>query len=484
MLRLHGAVAVLLAGLALLLAGCDGEPLEPWHEEKLDEEFRARDLDEVPTFEAYLALEERLFRQLEEEVYARVPTGPAYGLVRYSQGSRSDPTAHKPNWNRSFEMPADSPIGAALLLHGMSDAPYSLRPLGQSLNRRGYWVIGLRLPGHGTAPSGLLRIDWEDMAAAVQLAAVHLTEKTRGAPLHLVGYSNGAPLALNYTLDTLEEGSAQVPSSLVLVSPAIGLALGAGLASWKRALSNVPGLGRQAWLDLQPEFDPYKYNSFATNAGAVVFDITQRVASRVAARASAGADPVLPPVLAFKSTVDATVSTQAVVDSLLRQLRPDRHELVLYDINRVSGITSVLVSDPGPLTAKVMADETLPFAVSLLTNRTLESLDVVVQQKQPFSNGLSAVRELGVDWPRDILSLSHVALPIPPDDPLYGREPPADGSLFLGLQTVQGERGLMRIPASYFVRLRHNPFYDYQLERTLDWMASAVEGDRQPEAND
>lgn len=462
--------------VAVLLSGCGGEPLEPWHEEYLDEEFSVGLTNDVKSFTDYLVLEDRLFRQLDEEVYSEVATGPRFGLVRFSKGSASDPQTRTPNWNRSFELTADRPAGGVLLLHGMSDSPYSLRALAESLNARGYWVIGLRLPGHGTAPSGLLRIRWQDMAGAVELAARHLAERVGAAPLHMVGYSNGAPLALNFTLDALDGEAAPVPASLVLISPAIGLARGAGLASWRRALANVPGLGRWIWIDMQPEFDPYKYNSFATNAGAVVFELTQRVAERIEARAGANVEWVLPPTLVFKSTVDATTSTRAVVDSLLRRLRPERHELVLYDINRFSRIVSVLTDDPGPLTSQFMNDDTLPFAVTLITNHSPQSLDVVAQRKASFSNGLAAVDDLGFEWPRDILSLSHVALPIPPNDPLYGREPPPDGSLFLGQQAIQGERGLIRIPASYFLRLRHNPFYEYQNTRTLAWLEAAGKG--------
>ncbi|UCG71617.1 MAG: alpha/beta hydrolase [Chromatiales bacterium] len=471
--RIRLAAIVQLSLAAAMLAGCGGDPLEPWHEEYLDEEFRVGMMNDVKSFTDYLALEDRLFRQLDLEVYSQVATGPRFGLVRFSKGSASDPQSRNPNWNRSFELTADNPKGGVLLLHGMSDAPYSMRTLGESLNARGYWVIGLRLPGHGTAPSGLLRVRWQDMAGAVELAARHLSERVGAAPLHMVGYSNGAPLALNYTLDALDGEIAPVPASLVLISPAIGLATGAGLASLKRAMANIPGLGRWIWIDVQPEFDPYKYNSFATNAGAQVFALTQRVAERIASRADSGVAQVLPPVLVFKSTVDATTSTLAVVDNLLRHLRPNRHELVLYDINRFSRIVSVLTDDPGPLTSEFMNDATLPFAVTLVTNHSPQSLAVVAQRKPPFSNGLAAIVDLGLDWPRDILSLSHVALPFPPDDPLYGREPPPDGSLFLGQQAIQGERGLIRIPASYFIRLRHNPFYEYQNARTLAWLEAA-----------
>jgi alpha-beta hydrolase superfamily lysophospholipase len=101
----------------------------------------------------------------------------------------------------------------------MSDSPYSLRALGHTLNQRKFWVIGLRLPGHGTAPSGLLSIKWEDMAAAVQLSIAHLAAKVGQKPIHIIGYSTGASLALDFALNALDGRSAPVPASLVLISP-------------------------------------------------------------------------------------------------------------------------------------------------------------------------------------------------------------------------------------------------------------------------
>jgi hypothetical protein len=69
-----------------------------------------------------------------------------------------------------------------------------------------------------------------------------------------------------------------------------------------------------------------------------------------------------------------------------------------------------------------------------------------------------------------VFSLSHVALPFPPSDPLYGNVPPQDRQqLFLGAQALQGERGVLRIPADFLLRLRYNPFYDYLEQRVLDW---------------
>ena len=128
--------------LAAVVQGCGTTALEPWHTERLTAEFSVGRANEIRNFEDYKHLEEELFQQLDEEVYARVETWPEYELVRYSSGSAADPHGRSPNWNRSFEMPADDPIGGVLLLHGLTDAPYTLRVLGQALNKRNYRVLG------------------------------------------------------------------------------------------------------------------------------------------------------------------------------------------------------------------------------------------------------------------------------------------------------------------------------------------------------
>ena len=472
-LRCHlGWIVLGLVACAITVfsQGCAGRPLMPWHTEMLTEEFTAGMANKIRTFDDYRQLEDRLFAQLEEKVYRDTPTGPEYALVRYSAGSAADPQQRQSNWNRSFEFPADKPVGGVLLLHGMSDSPYSLRALGETLKQRDYWVIGLRLPGHGTAPSGLRHINWRDMAGAVRLGVAHLASKVGKNPIHIVGYSNGAPLAINYTLDALEDDTLTSPTSLVLISPAIGLHSAAALAKWKRRSSAIPGLGGMAWLSVMPEFDPYKYNSFATNAAEQVHGLTGSVARRIVDRSRSDANPVLPPTLVFKSTVDATVSTEAVVDRLLKHLRPDRHELVLFDINRFAAKSSLLISDPAPLTDRVMAEKNLPFVVTLITNENPESRAVVARRKPPLSAEASETEPLDLAWPRGVISLSHVALPFEPEDPLYGQGPPREEDiLFLGRMAIQGERDLLKIPYSFLVRIRYNPFYDFLETRVLEW---------------
>ncbi|MFO1152085.1 MAG: alpha/beta hydrolase [Rhodospirillales bacterium] len=474
------ALGIFAGAMILYVHLSRSDHLFPWHTEMLTAEFTAKSSD-VRTFADYQRLEDRLFQQLDEKVYAQTATGPEQALVRYSRGSAADPNRREPDWNRSYELPATAPRGGVLLLHGMSDSPYSLRAIGKALNEHGYWVLGLRMPGHGTAPSGMLTVTWEDMSAAVRLGMRHLASKVGNAPIHMLGYSTGAPLAVDYALSALDDPALPAPSRLVLLSPAIGISRAAALARWMDWLGKLPGLETLAWTQLVPEFDPFKYNSFTSNAGYQVHRMTRSIVERIEQRASSRALAGFPSTLVFLSAVDATVSTEAVVDNLLKHLPPGSGELMLFDLNRRDASSTVIVTDPGPLTARLMASDKLPFGLTLLANEAPHSGRVVSRHKPALSTEAS-VEPLDLAWPGGIISLSHIALPFPPDDPLYGQTRPEGSDLvFLGQIAVQGERGLLLFPADWLLRLRYNPFFLFLESQTIAWldMANAT-----PSAND
>ena len=158
------------------------------------------------------------------------------------------------------------------------------------------------------------------------------------------------------------------------------------------------------------------------------------------------------------------------------RLPPHRNELVLFDINRHAAIkSSLLVADPAPLTDRLMTDQGLPFAVTFVTNEGPHSANVVARYKAPLSPPESDVRPLGLAWPLGVVSLSHVALAFPPDDPLYGRGPAeSDDRVFLGDMALRGERGLVKIPADWLLRQRYNPFYPYLEARVLQWIEAGA----------
>ena len=456
-----GALVVLVVVYILYLEG--RADLDVWHFAELDEEFTAD--SGIEDFSDYMALEERLFRQLEERVYARVPPEERTRINRYHRGSLSDPSQWSTNWNRSFELPAPSPRAGVLLLHGMSDSPYSLRQLGERLNAAGAHVLGLRMPGHGTAPSGLVELSWEDMTAAVHLGMRHVAAQVGDQRLYVVGYSTGAALAVLYALDALEDPALPRVERLVLLSPAIGVTPAAALAVWQARLGHLLGLEKLAWNDILPEYDPFKYASFAVNAGDVVYRLTAEIQKRITALGGKGRLGGLPPILAFSSIVDATVSTPALVSGLFERLPRGGHELVLFDINRMAEIEPILKSNPTAVVEALKADPDPAFTLSLVTNEHPDTLHVVVHRWRP---GVDApkVSRIGLSWPVGLYSLAHVALPFPPEDALYGGRPTGGNTgLHLGKIALRGERGVLQIGAAEMLRLRWNPFYPYLEER-------------------
>jgi hypothetical protein len=173
--------------------------------------------------------------------------------------------------------------------------------------------------------------------------------------------------------------------------------------------------------------------------------------------------------------VDSTVQAPAVVDALLGRLAADGHELVLFDVNRLAVVQPMLVADPAPLTRRMLAEPRRPFALALVTNANSRTLEV--KERRVPAGGVEATeRLLDLAWPRNVFSLSHVALPFPPDDPLYGyaatRTP---RHIQLGSIEVRGENGVLNVPGWMLTRQRSNPFHRYLVERIEEFVEQGAD---------
>jgi alpha-beta hydrolase superfamily lysophospholipase len=465
----YGLIGSFILVLAIYIVYLENRPdLSVWHRADLDAEFTAE--SGVSDFNQYLELENRVFAQLDERVYAKVPQAAGEVINRYSRGSLADPGRWPVNWNRSFVLRNDAPTAGVLLLHGLSDSPYSMRALGERLNKAGAWVLGLRIPGHGTAPSGLVETRWQDMAAAVRLAARHVKDTVGNKPFYLVGYSNGGALSIEYALATLDDASLPRPSGIVLLSPEVGVSEVAALAVWQARLGHLLGLEKLAWNSILPEYDPFKYGSFAVNAGDLAHRITTHIQDRLTALQRAGKLENMPPILAFQSGVDATVTPQALIEHLFARLPPADHELVLFDINRLLKADALLKHDPKAVFEPLLRNLERSFDLTVVTNEKEDSRRAVARRWLRGHAESSAPTYLK-EWPAEVYSLSHVALPFSPDDPVYGGPSAARSpGIALGNLALRGERGVMVIDAGDLLRLRWNPFFDYVQSRTLQFM--------------
>jgi alpha-beta hydrolase superfamily lysophospholipase len=459
-------------------------PLEVWHRRRLREEFRAplprlgaakSRLD----FAAWLALEERLFSELDREIYASAPPASTDTFDRYQRGSRSDPLRIWPEGNRTFERAPTTPRGAALLIHGLTDSPYTVRSLAPIFERRGLHAVAIRLPGHGTAPSGLAVATRQDWRAAVRLGLERASERAGGGPVYVLGYSAGGTLALDAILEAIESGSRgtrrpaaaglPIPRRLFLISPAIGITYLARLANWHKAVSFLPGFEKAGWLTLAPEYDPFKYNSHHKNGGDQLHLLCKSLKRRLRRAERNGSIARLPPVLTFQSAVDATVLVSDLLDYLYARLDDAHHELVLFDTNRWSSLGPFLRGRHDRWVERLKNAE-VGYRFTLVTNRTPEVREVVARSRPPrgaFEADRDLGCELGLQWPAQVYSLSHVALPFPPDDPTYGGAlgNPEGDVLHLGTAQPRGERDLLRVPIGQLMRLRYNPFHSYLADR-------------------
>jgi alpha-beta hydrolase superfamily lysophospholipase len=463
---------VLLAlGLTLRAWGVhQGPQLRPWHTE-VPPELDVAELD-AADWRGYLAAEARAFDAVRREVSARLAPEDRGPANRYDPASTLYTPGFATDWNRSFVLePEGTPRGVAVLLHGLTDAPFSMRHLARQYVAAGFVAIAPRMPGHGTVPAGLTEATWKDWAAATRLAVREARQRAPGLPLHLVGYSNGGALALLHALSALEDPALGAPDRLVLLSPMVGVTPFARFAGLAGLPAMLPAFAGAAWLSVLPEFNPFKFNSFPVNAARQSHLLTAEVQGRLRRLAADGRLARMPPVLTFQSVVDFTVSTQAVVGSLHALLPANGSELVLFDLNREVRFGPLLDPRADAALAR-LPPAPRGFRVTLVTNTGSDSA-AVEERSTEAGSAEERRRPLGLAWPRGLFSLSHVALPFPVEDGLYGLAPAADDAFGLQLGTLapRGESGVLVMSLDSLLRASSNPFFPYLRDRVDEILA-------------
>ena len=409
-------VALLLTALLVLLAwraydATRAPHLALWHT-FVPPEAPAAQIDKLD-WAGYLGVEGKLFEQVRAEVTDKLGPEDRVESNRYFAGSPLYPGRFATDWNRSYVMaPEGKPVGAVVLLHGLTDSPYSLRHVARRYVQAGYVALAIRLPGHGTVPAGLSEVDWEQWMAATRLAVREARRLAPApAPLHLAGFSNGGALAMKYALDALDDKALAAPERIVLFAPMIGItsmARFAGVFGWP---AFVPAFDKAAWLGIVPEFNPFKYNSFPVNGARQSSLVARRLQAQIDRRVDDGSLQQLPPVLTFQSVVDFTVSTRAIVNALYARLPANGSELVLFDINRQAKFRTLLRASTDTMVSRLLPDPPRSFRATLVTNRDARSAMVVARTVEA---GSTVETDAG-SWP--VLSAGRV-LAVAPGDPV------------------------------------------------------------------
>jgi esterase/lipase len=247
---------------------------------------------------------------------------------------------------------------AALLLHDLGGTPYEMRDIARAFAADCYFVRAVLLPGHGTVPGDLLEVDYLQWVEATRAAVASFEGEAE--QLVLVGFGLGATLALDHVLSAPGRSDPKL-GGLVLLAPALGTET---LLDWLRATGRFAQPGPQArWARLLPDYDPVRFESLPRNAEHQRTRLVEKVIASNAA-------PYLPVFLAI-SADDVEVDTSAARAWFCRSLIGPRR-LLWYG------------NAPGA------------------------------------SADCRFVSERSSAAPPDILDLSHVGLPIAPDNPRYG----------------------------------------------------------------
>ena len=272
------------------------------------------------------------------------------------------------NGNAPFELKpgAGYPAGrgktykrGVLLTHGLTDSPYFMRHLAALFQENGFRVMAVLLPGHGTQPGDLLDVSWQEWAKAVAYGTDRLDAEAD--EVYLAGFSAGGTLSVYQSLRD------QRVRGLFLFSPALRIASRAASANLHKFYSWL--IPSAKWVDIKPDADIYKYESFTKNAAAQMYALTQELDEQLQQH------EVSIPVFAAASRDDATVNASATVEFMAHMRHPSS-KLVLYATDT----------------------EKLPPGISA------EKLEMV-------NSVLSGQK---------ILSSAHTAIVLPPDDAHYG----------------------------------------------------------------
>jgi len=115
--------------------------------------------------------------------------------------------------------PGQKAARSILMIHGLSDSPYSMKTLADLFYSYGYNVVGVLLPGHGRASEDLLHVklsQWQQAAARGLKVASAIGER-----VSVAGFSTGGALALNAVRQNYKSAHPLDLQDLFLFSPAI-----------------------------------------------------------------------------------------------------------------------------------------------------------------------------------------------------------------------------------------------------------------------
>jgi hypothetical protein len=123
-------------------------------------------------------------------------------------------------------------------------------------------------------------------------------------------------------------------------------------------------------------------------------------------------------------------------------------------------------SEGSPMPQGLLPEPPRGFRSTIITNATPETTRMS-ERVVEAGTATERTRTLDLSYPPGVFSLSHIALPFPVSDSLYGLQPEPVNEFGIGLGAIapRGERGALIVSMDALTRISSNPFFPYMLER-------------------
>ncbi|MGL5124994.1 MAG: alpha/beta hydrolase [Fusobacteriaceae bacterium] len=433
--------------------------LKSWHEIGKLEEPQYKNFKNL---EDYFKAEE----QFVDKTYIEVSKNEGNEFNRYVKGDISDPYINGKNMNLSYEMIPENIKGGVLILHGLSDSPYITKDIAKIFYDKGFYVLALRYQHHGTHPGEMKKLDWKDFVETAKFGSQMVKKKIENIPdskFFMAGYSTGAAVSLYYTAEEiLKNEDLPKPDKLFWYSPAMGISPAAKFAFLDIWLSKIQYFHKFEWLDILPEYDGGKYNSFPKNAAVQVDKIVTQ-SKKSALNLVEKTDKKLPPIYAYTSLEDATVNEWDLFQ-ILGKIQNTEGELVIFDANRK--FNDFLKKKIRNLEfVDVLKSSKIKGEITVITNyENSRSPEATVYRSKDGKIEIVQTEEPLI-WDNFTFSLAHLSIPVSPDNAIYGK------NTILGEINIKGERDITLLDTKNFIRLRYNQFFKFlkeNMEKNID----------------
>ncbi len=240
-------------------------------------------------------------------------------LIRKHRYFLSNSPEQEVEMNSPYEIKPTQPNGKGILLvHGLSDSPWTFIDVGHSLAKSGYLVRTILLPGHGTRPADLIDADSDDWQALVAKHVQLLSQDIE--QVYLGGFSTGANLAF---IHAQQDDQVQ---GLMLFSP------GFKSDTELDAFAPIVSFFKEWIIEAEPNIDSNmaKYESMPTNGFAQYYHTSAEVLD------IAYDKPFQKPVFLALTEHDSVLDTTVIMDIFNRQFTHPNSRLIWYGDKTVS----------------------------------------------------------------------------------------------------------------------------------------------------